>query len=349
MVEQGLADGLFAGAAVRVIRWQGGGRVETLAEATSGNAEITPQPRGLTDDAVFDVASLTKVMATLPAVLRSVQAGRLKLDRQVLPDKGITVQHLLTHTSGLPAWKPFYLWGQGRDYYQKRIETEPLVYKPGTKAIYSDLGMILLGFVLEDIWQIPLEEIAREQVFAPLGMTQTHYLCSEKNAVATEVGNHIERKMCQDVASEDIIEQFPWRTDTICGAVNDGNCHYGLSGVSGHAGLFSTAGDVLRYLQMWLEGGRDFLASELVRLATRNHTPGLGLSRGLGWEMGVWAGETFRSDVFGHTGFTGTAVWVQPASGTAVVSLTNRLHPVPSDLATWRRKLHGVVFAEEAN
>ncbi|MBL0388623.1 beta-lactamase family protein [Tumebacillus sp. ITR2] len=346
VVEQGLADSLFAGAVVHVSRVTSEG-CEVLVEAARGYAEVTPRRRPMTVDAVFDIASLTKVIATLPAVLRSVQEGRLEVDRPVLPGHGISVHHLLTHTSGLPAWKPFYLWRQGKADYRTRIEAETLVYEPGTRALYSDLGMILLGFVLEDIWQKPLEDIAREQAFGVLGMVDTGYHPAGKNVVATEVGNAIERTMCRDYATDAEIERFPWRAQTICGAVNDGNCHYGLSGVSGHAGLFSTVADVARYAQMWAAGGRGFLTPELVQLATTNHTAGLGLSRGLGWEMGVWAGETFLPHVFGHTGFTGTAVWVDPVSGLVVVSLTNRLHPTPSDLAVWRRNLHAAVFSEE--
>jgi CubicO group peptidase (beta-lactamase class C family) len=338
VVERGLADGMFAGAVVQVSR---GGR-EVLHEAF-GHAEVTPRLRAMTTDAVFDVASLTKVMATLPAVLRSVQLGRLNLEQTVLPN--ITIQHLLTHISGLPAWKPLYLWAQGRAAYREQILAEPLAYPTCKQAVYSDLGMILLGFVLEDVWEQPLAELTRELVFEPLGMADTGYLYSGKNAVATEVGNGIERRMCLECAAPEAVEKFPWRTETICGEVNDGNCHYGLQGVSGHAGLFSTAADTARYLQMWAEEGAGFLSPELIRLATSSHTVSTGLTRGLGWEVGAWAGEAFLPDAFGHTGFTGTSMWYERTSRTAVVAFTNRLHPVPAEqMPAWRRLLHRAAF-----
>lgn len=340
VVEQGLAEGMFAGAVVHVSR----GGHEVLHEAF-GQAELTPRRRPMTVDAVFDVASLTKVMATLPAVLRSIQLGRLELDRPVL--RNITIQHLLTHTSGLPAWKPLYLWAQGRAAYLDRIKAERLDYETGVQSVYSDLGLILLGFVLEDIWQKPLADLTRDLVFAPLGMENTGYLEAGKDAVATEVGNGIERRMCLDYATPCEIAEFPWRTETICGEVHDCNCHYGLQGVSGHAGLFSTAADTARYLQMWAEEGQDFLAPELIRLATTSQTDTTppGLTRGLGWEVGAWAGEAFLPEAFGHTGFTGTSMWYDRTSRTAVVALTNRVHLTPAaNLSTWRRSLHRAAF-----
>lgn len=139
------------------------------------------------------------------------------------------------------------------------------------------------------------------------------------------------------------VEALPWRTETIVGTVHDGNCYYGLQGVSGHAGLFSTAEDVARYLAMWraegLAGGRTYLDRTLVQMAVRNLTQGLNLARGLGFE------KAYTPGAYGHTGFTGTSMWYDPESDTEAVVLTNRVHPqVKAGIVEWRRGFHSAAF-----
>ncbi|MGB8957268.1 MAG: serine hydrolase [Tumebacillaceae bacterium] len=360
-ITAGIEAGLFPGAVVHVQR---GGK--TLLYEAFGHAELVPHRRLMQKEFRFDVASLTKVMATLPAVLRSVQAGKLDLHRPIgdyLPswqrDEPVTLFHLLTHTSGLPAWRPFYLKASSRRDVLEMICAEPLENPMGTKVVYSDPGLMLTGFVLEEVWGKRLDEVCADLVFRPLGLEQTGYRPQRPllEVVATEVGNSFERQMCLDAADLQDVERLPWRTETICGEVHDGNAHYGLDGVSGHAGLFSTAEDVARYLDVW-RGEGDFFDPRLRQLATTNQTPALNIARTLGFEAaptpgtvqgeaGCSAGPGAGDGAFGHTGFTGTSMWYDPGSQTGVVLLTNRVHPaVKEGMPAWRRELHATAFRE---
>ncbi|GAX91733.1 serine hydrolase domain-containing protein [Effusibacillus lacus] len=387
-MEKGIANHVFPGAVIHLARTG-----QTVLFDSFGHAELTPTLRQMDKNMVFDLASLTKVMATLPAVLRSVQFGKIDLEAPVghylpqwrnqpgqLPREQVTVGHLLTHTSGLPAWRPFYLSARSPEHYLRLICEEPLVYPAGAKVVYSDLGFILLGFLLEHIWQKPLAELCRELVFEPLELENTGYGTDlpRERVVATEVGNRFEMQMCREFAerclvgkkaeagfrvAEQDIDNFPWRTETICGQVNDGNAFYGLQGISGHAGLFSTASDVARYLTMWTREGvlddKEFLQRNLVRAAVRNHTPALNIARAYGfevapernakqWEAGCSAGPAANPGAFGHTGFTGTSMWWDPNTRTEVVILTNRIHPQVRDgMTEWRRRLHKAAFSKE--
>lgn len=362
-MQEALEEGIFPGA---VLHLSQGGQ-EQLFEAY-GHAEVTPYSRPMHRDLLFDVASLTKVMATLPAVLRCVQLGKLNLDDPIdrwVPEwsggqeawrESVTLHHLLTHTSGLPAWRPLYLLAQGREQYLRLICQEDAAYRTGEKVVYSDLGMILVGFLLENLWQRPLAEVCDDLVFRPLGLEQTLYrpAVARETVVATEVGNRCEWKMCQEVVqrgdwlvNEQHLAALPWRQETICGEVHDLNAYHGLHGVSGHAGLFSTTRDVARYLSMWRDegkiDGKEFLDARLVRLATENHTPALETGRGLGF---VVEGD----GRYGHTGFTGTSMWYDPSSDIQVVLLTNRVHPeVREGMVPWRQQLHRIAFSGEAH
>jgi len=394
-VLQGVADGRFPGAVIHV-RVQG----QTVWQAAYGDAEVAPVRRPLTSEHLFDVASLTKVMATLPAVLRTVQVGRLALEQPIgdlLPQwkqAPITVQHVLTHTSGLPAWKPFYLKAQSPQQYLDLIAGEPLEQPPGTKVVYSDLGLMLLGFLLEHVWQQPLHEVCDQLVFQPFGLQQTGYQLGQtprERFTATEQGNAYEQAMCfafadqcerdaqdaqrhraprdaRDVLStasftvtRQDVEQFAWRTDTICGQVHDGNAWYGLQGCAGHAGLFATAADVARSLSIWRNGGIldgvPLLDRRLVQLATSNQTPHLNIARCLGFEaapiagtaqatVGCTAGPDASARAYGHTGFTGTSMWHDPHTDTEAVVLTQRVHPHAREgMPAWRRTFHSILFS----
>jgi len=362
-VEEALEQGIFPGAVLQLIQ---GGQVQ-MFEAY-GYAEVAPDLRAMHRDMVFDVASLTKVMATLPAVLCSVQLGRLDLDvpiKRWLPEwaargdelaEQVTLFHLLTHTSGLPAWRPLYLRAKGQEEYLRLICAEPALYPTGSDVVYSDLGMILAGFLLEQVWQRPLTEVCRDLVFEPLGLEQTTYRprLPRESIVATEIGNECEWQMCQTVlqraewpVTTEQITAHPWRQGTICGDVHDGNAHYGLAGVSGHAGLFSTAQDVAQSLRMWRDGGiaqgREYLSKQLVRLATTNQTSHLQTGRGLGFLVDA-------DGRFGHTGFTGTSMWCDRDQDTCIVLLTNRVHPdVREGMVAWRQQLHRIAFSNESH
>jgi CubicO group peptidase (beta-lactamase class C family) len=276
-------------------------------------------------DTIYDLASLTKVVATTTMAMILVDEGRLDLDQKVgeiLPDfrgpwkDAVTVRYLLTHSSGLPATAPLYQDIRGRAAYVERIAAMDLVYPPGSQSVYSDLGVILLGEILERAAGRPLEDFVRERVFEPLGMRDT--LFRPPASLAARIAP---------------TEFDPWRGRMIRGEVHDENA-FAMGGAAPHAGLFGTAGDLSRFAQMLLDGGvldgRRIVSRETVELFTRR--AGIpGSDRALGWDTrsaeGSSAGTFFSSRSFGHTGFTGTSIWIDPERNLFVILLTNRVHP----------------------
>ncbi|HWI66044.1 MAG TPA: serine hydrolase domain-containing protein [Symbiobacteriaceae bacterium] len=354
VVAQGVRREAYAGAVAAVGDSNGIWEMRAF-----GMAAVEPDQVPMGTDTIFDLASLTKVVATTPAILRLLEEGAFVLETPVthiLPDfkdARVTMRHLLTHTSGLPAWRALYLDCQGWEEYMAAICAMPLVRDPGTQVEYSDLGFILLGGIIQRVTGQPLPEYCRRTVFEPLGMKCT-WLPTVPNAAmaATERGNQVEYGMCKERA-----EAFPrWRREVIWGEVNDGNAHYGLQGVSSHAGLFGTADDLARYARAWLRKGEGMLGRYTVALATRSHTTGLpGENRGLGWQKPPTAlfpngrfngGDMLSPAAFGHTGFTGTSVWIDPEKDLFAILLTNRLHPVATDgLFAVRPAFHNAVIA----
>ncbi|HYG60284.1 MAG TPA: serine hydrolase domain-containing protein, partial [Symbiobacteriaceae bacterium] len=327
-----------------------------------GAAALEPEQAPMAPDTLFDLASLTKVVATTPAVLHLLEAGAFSLETPVadlLPvfaDRRVTVRHLLTHTSGLPAWMPLYLDCSGLAEYAAAIGATPLVRASGTQVEYSDLGFILLGAMVERLSETALPDFCREAIFAPLGMAHTTWSPKgpRSGIAATEKGNQTEYGMCGERAAS----FGRWRHEVLWGEVNDGNAWYGLGGISGHAGLFSTAGDLARYAQAWLNGGGPILSQHTVALAARSHTAGKPENRGLGWQKpahvpfppkSVSCGDLMSPAAFGHTGFTGTSLWIDPEKDLFAVLLTNRLHPVTvprsADLMAIRPAFHNAVVA----
>lgn len=274
---------------------------------------------------LYDLASLTKVVATTTMAMILVDEGRLDLDQPVrehLPGfagpgkEAVTVRHLMTHSSGLPAMAPLYQEIRGRTAYLERIQAMDLEYPAGSRSTYSDLGMILLGEILERTAGQPLEAFARERVLIPLEMRDTLF--------------RPPAELRQSIAPTEI---DPWRGRLIQGEVHDENA-FAMGGVAPHAGLFGTAGDLARFAQMLLNGGifegRRIVSSETVALFTRR--AGISNSdRALGWDTksaeGSSAGTLFSSRSFGHTGFTGTSIWIDPERNLFVILLTNRVYP----------------------
>ncbi|MGE5125394.1 MAG: serine hydrolase domain-containing protein [Betaproteobacteria bacterium] len=288
-------------------------------------------------DTLYDLASLTKVVVTTTLAMMLVDEGRLDLDAHVSaffprfsgPRKErVTIRQLLTHTGGLLWWAPLYKELSGKAAYLERIVAMDLAYEPGTKSVYSDLGIILLGDVLERLGGSPLDELARRRVLDPLGMKDTLY-----------------RPPAALVPRIAPTERDPWRGRVLRGEVHDENA-FALGGVAPHAGLFGTAGDLARLAQMLLDGGthegRRLVSRATVELFTeRAGIPGV--SRALGWDTPTdesgrrssiagqpgysSAGSLLSARSFGHTGFTGTSMWMDPQRGLYVILLTNRVHP----------------------
>jgi CubicO group peptidase (beta-lactamase class C family) len=350
-----LATGVFPGAVVAIAR-----REQTVYLEAFGHAQVVPRRRPATVRTVYDLASLTKPLAAATAVLQLWEQGRIDLDAPVaayLPafsaggKASATVRHLLTHTSGLPAWEMLYLpapsgvattsLGTPRVRACRsvpdavsRICATPASVPPGTKVEYSDLGFIVLGFLVERLAGEPLDHYAARHIFGPLGMTATRYrppASWRSRCAATEVGNAYERAKA---AAQGAGRRFAWRTAVLRGEVHDGNAWYVGRGVAGHAGLFGTAADLARFGLLILQGGTldgtRILTAPTLQEATRNQTRGVdGEPRGLGWALKgcPFVGTAASARAFGHTGFTGTSWLADPERDLVVVLLSNRVHP----------------------
>lgn len=291
-----------------------------------GWAVRTPERIAATPSTIFDMASLTKVVATTPSVLIACERGLLRLDDAVarfIPEfrgggkDDITLRHLLTHSSGLPAHIKFWEKGIGAADIVPFICSLPLPEgaQPGPEVVYSDLGFILLGEVLRRATGKPLDEFASAEVFGPLGMADTRFrppASLRQRIAATEYRADLGKVMWGEVHDENALA---------------------LGGVAGHAGLFSTAEDVARYALMWLGqgelGGRRILSPAVVAAATREEIDA-GERRALGWALKSrrfsTGGDLMSGSAFGHTGFTGTSLMCDPLAQLAVILLTNRVH-----------------------
>lgn len=329
LLDKSVADGAFPGGVIAVGH---GGKLAMLHPF--GHLSYDKSASAVAADTIYDLASLTKVIATTTMAMILVDQGRLDLDATVAsylprfvdaPEQGtgkdtITVRQLLTHSAGLEASAPLYKEIKGKQAYLERIESMPLAYPPGTETRYSDLGVILLGEILERVAGVPLDVFVREQIFEPLGMRETRFF---PQLPASEL-----------LARIAPTEQDPWRGRIVRGEVHDENA-YALGGVAPHAGLFSTAGDLARFAQMLLYGGvfegRRIVSRETVELFTRRADLVPDSSRALGWDTksptGSSAGNLFSANAYGHTGFTGTSIWIDPERDLFVVLLTNRVHP----------------------
>lgn len=277
----------------------------------------------VTEATRYDLASLTKVVATLPAILRLVAAGELDLDRPLRahfsaagsgqePSLGdVTARQLLSHSGGLPAFSRVHTITRERRIALAGTLQMTLDRSPGDRAVYSDVGFMLLGALIERISGQRLDQFVREQVFEPLGMTETHF-----NPIGLE-------PVPADYAAT---EHCGWRNRLLVGEVHDENC-FAWEGVAGHAGLFGPAHDLATYATAWLNLDERLGAPGLLQETVREHArTQAGEIRGLGWVLGP-ARLSAGKPGFGHTGFTGTSLWLDPAAGSFAVLLTNRVHP----------------------
>jgi CubicO group peptidase (beta-lactamase class C family) len=313
-----------------------GHRNVLVALEAVGNQSYAPGATPMTTDTVFDLASVTKVVATTTVAMRAVEEGRLRLDLPVqsyIPEFTgpgtweITVRQLLTHTSGLPGYVQFFLDFDPADagpetaaeIFSRVLETE-LTAPPGTRYEYSDLGILLLGEVLNRALGESYEDYAMREIFAPLGMESTRW---------NPPPEWLDRIPPT--------EEDPWRGRVVHGQVHDENAA-AMGGVAPHAGLFSTAGDLAVFAQMLLNGGtyahHRVLRSSTVSRWTRRQNAVPDSSRALGWDTARpnerWS--MFSDTAFGHTGFTGTSIWIDPDRDLFVILLTNRVHPTRENI-----------------
>ncbi len=320
---------------------------KTVFADAQGDAVRVPETRVATLETIYDLASLTKPLVTGLLCARLVESGVLSLDSSVAqyleefnrPDKRpITVRDLLTHTSGLAAWRPLYLTAADREGTLTAIANEKLAYKTGKRVVYSDLGFIVLGFLLERLKGVSFADLARREII---------------DIAASETGNGYERAMCEGDFSSNAAESklATWREQTIWGEVHDGNAYF-LGGAAGHAGLFSSAAETLRLANQFMAGQSELLAPETCKLFQQNLTKGLNEARSFAWQLAATkdstAGPALPADAFGHNGFTGTSCWIDPHRERAFILLTNRTHdhPLPfANLNATRRQFHSLAVA----
>ncbi len=313
-----------------------------------GHAVLRPERLPMLRETIFDLASLTKPLATTTAILWLVHDGAVGLDDPVskyLPlfserDKdGVTLRHLLTHSSGLKPWRAFHelllekerktgeqLLGTpaAREMVIERVLRSGLVHEPGAAAVYGDLDFIVLGALVEAVTHCRLDAFCRERIFAPLGMRDTFF-------APLVDGDGLAESVRRRVAAT---ENCPWRERVLWGEVHDSNA-WAMGGVAGHAGLFSSADDVMRFAQVILDvwhARSDALPRELLRHFTERQELPPGSDWALGWDTPTQAasssGRHFSPRSIGHLGFTGTSLWIDLEREVVVTMLTNRVHQV---------------------
>jgi beta-N-acetylhexosaminidase len=345
VIEKAIVDKAFPGATLAV------GYRGKVAIRPFGKLSYDAKAAAVAPTTMYDIASLTKVVATTTLVAKLAEgdfAVPLDLDAKIeryLPEWAsgpqpewrhrVTVRHLLTHTSGLPAFKEYWRTSKSKQDTLTKIFAEPLEYEPGTKEIYSDLGIILMAEIIERLTGRTLDDLAKSFIFVPLGMKDTMYRPPKKlwpSIAPTEIDNNLRHRLVQ-------------------GEVHDENA-FAIGGVSGHAGIFSTAPDLAAFCQMLLNGGV-YAHQRILRRATvaQFTTPQQlsGGARTLGWAVpteGGSSGHYFSAHSFGHTGFTGTSIWIDPDRQLFVVLLTNRVHPTRENMkiAKVRVALHDAVM-----
>jgi CubicO group peptidase (beta-lactamase class C family) len=346
-IDQAIAKAEIPGAVVLARMPRHGERLEHLS--TRGLAVLRPERIPMARDTIFDLASLTKPIATTTLVMLLAADGALAIDDPVvkfLPEfaerekTGVTLRHLLAHASGLKPWRGFHellldrerRTGErvigtpaAREFVLERTLRSGLVHEPGAAAVYGDLDFIVLGAVIEAVTRRPLDEVAAERIFRPLGMRDTCFVRTGDG----EPG--LPESVRRRVAAT---ENCPWRGRIVWGEVHDPNASV-MGGVAGHAGLFSTADDVMAFAQTVVDvwhGRSDALPREQLRaFLTRQHLPA-DSDWALGWDTptrGASAsGKHFSESSIGHLGFTGTSLWIDLASEAIIVMLTNRVHLV---------------------
>ncbi len=337
VIEEAIAKHQLPGAVVLVARK---GRV--VWREAYGSRAVEPQREVMTTDTIFDLASLTKVVATATSIMILVERGRVRLSDPLsnyIPEirgegrERITIEQLLTHRAGYaPDFDLKERWS-GYDEAINRLIKEPLRNPPGSRFVYSDIGYIALGEVVHRAGGLMLDEFARRNIFAPLGMHDTgfHPVARLKDRIAPTEKRRGQMNYLGDTSANAGPEGDQW----LRGEVHDPTS-YRMGRVAGHAGLFSTADDLAVYCQMILNGGQYRGARILSPLSVAEMTrPRLvsdqGWTRGLGWDINTSyssnRGDLFPLGSFGHTGFTGTSIWIDPASQMFVVFLSNRVHP----------------------
>ena len=344
IINNAIKDSIFPGAQLFVSKGE-----NVLIDKSFGNYTYEKNSKKVSNKSIYDVASLTKVLSTTPVVMKLIQKKMLSLDYplsdfydefKVGSKKNITIRHLLTHTSGLPAYIEYYKRNDidSKDDIINDIIKLDLSYEPDSKMVYSDLGMILIADIVSKVTSSSLNRLSYNYYYKPLVMNNTFFNPKETikyNIVPTEDDTYFRNKLLQ-------------------GEVHDETAFL-LGGVSGHAGLFSNSNDIAKLAKLFLNKGvfkgRRYLKKNIVKLFTSQGNYPVKSDRILGWDTPSIngkssAGDLFSNQSYGHLGFTGTSLWIDPVNEIIIVFLTNRVHPTRDKKGIYkvRRDLHNSIM-----
>lgn len=354
-ISKAIKNNVFPGASLLV-----GKGDQVLWNEVYGKAQVEPVSRDVKQSTFFDIASLTKPIATASLFMIAVQEGNCSLKDELgkflqsASNKNIKIEQLLKHSSGLPAWKAYYEkliadapgWiadEKGKDWLIKQILEEPLEQSPGERVVYSDLGYILLGHILEIIYNEPLEDIFKHKISHPLEL---------KNTFFNPLDRHKE-KVNANPADFAATENCPWREKVLIGEVMDDHA-YLMGGVAGHAGLFSTAQDIKKWineLQKAKQGKSSLISQDTFNLffsVPKSRDPQLPFFT-LGFDIPTdnsSSGTHFSSNSIGHLGYSGCSFWWDINQDVYIILLTNRVHPSRDNdkIKEARPKIHDVIW-----
>lgn len=342
-IEDAVERGAFPGAVLLV-----GRKNDILYHRAFGWRSLEPERTPMHPDTIFDLSSLTKPLATTAAFLLLVADQRVRVHDRVtrfFPDFGVhgkthvECRHLLGHSSGLPAWRPYYReilkierhgrpnfvgTNGARQYVYEQIHRERTEYPTGSQAIYSDLGFIVLGELVEAVSGVTLDRFCYDRLFKPLNLHSTSFIDLQTLRL---------RKLEPVTEMLAPTERCPWRKRILCGEVHDDNA-YAMGGIAGHAGLFSSAREIHVLVNHWwagYEGGASLFPAELVKRFWTRDRGVPGSTWCLGWDTpspkASQAGGKFSEHTVGHLGFSGTSLWIDLERSLHVILLTNRIHP----------------------
>lgn len=360
--QDAVADGVFPGASLLV-----GAGDEVLYEQVFGFRSVVPDKTPLAPQTIYDLASLTKPLATTMAIMLLVRERKIRLDDQVtrfVPMFGVfgksatTFRQLLNHTSGLPAHKPYFEMiaknekagrinfvasQAAKNWVLGEIHREKAVTAPGAQVLYSDLGFMLLAETIEIISGLPLDRFCQERIFKPLALRSIAFV---------DLSQLRTRRLKPVVEMIAPTENCPWRKKILCGEVHDDNA-YAMGGVAGHAGLFASARDIhalLARLGRCLRGQDDFLPAAILEEFLSRDMSVANSTYALGWDTpspsGSSSGSYFSPRSVGHLGFTGTSVWWDLQKNCHVILLTNRVHPTRKNekIREFRPLIHDLIM-----
>ncbi len=331
---------------------------EIVCQDALGFAVVEPEKIEAKLNTIYDLASLTKVLITGLLCAKLVENGEISLSDKIAKyfdkfdceeKREITTRNLLVHNSGFRGWLPFYLMTNFKSEIEHLIADEHLENPINSKAVYSDLNFLMLGFLLEKLHRKPLDKIAQTEIFQPLELENTFFNPPkelQKQIAASEQGNEYEKSICREMGFEIRNPKSEIRNRLVWGEVHDGNCYF-MNGVSGHAGLFSTAEETFKIAQQFLANQTTLLKAETCALFRTNFTKGFNEARSVAFQLAETKDSTasaaLAKDSFGHLGFTGTSLWIEPETERIFILLTNRTHArrLPfANINAVRRKFH---------